>query len=109
MKTTAIYISSIWFVSTFVFWHFSNGINSDDLYPKVAYEVVTLGILTKVLPCIHLSLSKHRGDGIVKLGRGPYIISSAILSMSAGFHHPGTMYMMTFLCGYSCGFSKWSI
>ena len=27
------------------------------------------------------SLSKHMGDGKVKLGRGPYAISTAILSM----------------------------
>ena len=31
------------------------------------------------------SLSKHIGDGKVKLGRGPYAISTAILSMYAGF------------------------
>ena len=33
------------------------------------------------------------GDGKVKLGRGPYAISIAILSMYAGFQHPGTKYM----------------
>ena len=32
-----------------------------------------------------ISLSKHMGDGKVKLGRGPYAISTAILSMYAGF------------------------
>ena len=66
------------------------------------------------LVCI--SLSKHMGDGKVKLGRGPYAISTAILSMYAGFQHPGTKYMLapghrklTFLCGFSCGFAKLSI
>ena len=34
------------------------------------------------------------GDGKVKLGRGPYAISTAILSMYAGFQHPGTNYML---------------
>ena len=34
------------------------------------------------------------GDGKVKLGRGPYAISTAILSMYAGFQHPGTKYMI---------------
>ena len=43
---------------------------------------------------IYISLSKHRGDGKVKLGRGPYAISLAILSMHAGFHHPRTKYMI---------------
>ena len=59
----------------------------------------------------YVSLSKHMGDGKVKLGRGPYAISTAILSMYAGFQHPGTKYMLapghkklTFLCGFSCGF-----
>ena len=59
------------------------------------------------------SLSKHLGDGKVKLGRGPYAISTATLSMYAGFQHPGTKYMLapghrkfTFLCGFSCGFAK---
>ena len=62
------------------------------------------------------SLSNHKGDGIVKLGRGPYAISIAIISMHAGFQHPRTKYMLapglrklTFLCGFSCGFAKWSI
>ena len=62
------------------------------------------------------SLSKHRGDGKVKLGRGPYAISIAILSMHTGFQHPRTKYMLapglrklTFLCVFSCGFAKWSI
>ena len=62
------------------------------------------------------SLSKHRCDGKVKLGRGPYAISIAILSMHTGFQHPRTKYMLapglrklTFLCGFSCGFAKWSI
>ena len=56
------------------------------------------------------------GDGKVKLGRGPYAISTAILSMYAGFQHPGTKYMLapghrkfTLLCGFSCGFAKLSI
>ena len=56
------------------------------------------------------------GDGKVKLGRGPYAIFTAILSMYAGFQHPGTKYMLapghrqlTFLCGFSCGFAKLSI
>ena len=31
------------------------------------------------------SLSNHMGDGKVKLGRGTYAISTAILSMYAGF------------------------
>ena len=43
-------------------------------------------------PCT--SLSKHMGDGKVKLGRGPYAISTAILSMYEGFQHPGTKYML---------------
>ena len=62
------------------------------------------------------SLSKHMGDGKVKLGRGPYAIYTAIVSMYAGFQHPGTKYMLapghrklTFLCGFSCGFAKLSI
>ena len=62
------------------------------------------------------SLSKHMGDGKVKLGRGPYAISTAILSMYPGFQHPRTKYMLapgprklTFLCVFSCGFAKWSI
>ena len=62
------------------------------------------------------SLSNHMGDGKVKLGRGPYAISTAILSMYAGFQHPGTKYMLapghrklTLLCGFSCGFAKFSI
>ena len=62
------------------------------------------------------SLSKHRCDGKVKLGRGPYAISTAILSMYTDFQHPGTKYMlapghrkMNFLCGFSCGFAKLSI
>ena len=62
------------------------------------------------------SLSKHMGDGKVKLGRGPYAIFIAILSMHAGFQHPRTKYMLapglrklTFLCVFSCGFAKWSI
>ena len=65
---------------------------------------------------MYSSLSKHRGDGKVKLGRGPYAISTAILSIYAGFQHPGTKYMLapghrklTFLCGFSCGFAKLSI
>ena len=37
------------------------------------------------LPNPHPSLSKHMGDGKEKLGRGPYAISTAILSMYAGF------------------------
>ena len=59
------------------------------------------------------SLSNHMGDGKVKLGRGTYAISTAILSMHAGFQYPGTKYMLapghrkfTFLCGFSCGFAK---
>ena len=40
------------------------------------------------------SLSKHRCDGKVKLGRGPYAISIAILIMHAGFQHPRTKYMI---------------
>ena len=40
------------------------------------------------------SLSKHRGDVKVKLGRGPYAISIAILIMHAGFQHPRTKYMI---------------
>ena len=40
------------------------------------------------------SLSKHRGDVKVKLGRGPYAISIAILIMRAGFQHPRTKYMI---------------
>ena len=40
------------------------------------------------------SLSKHMGDGKVKLGRGPYAIYTAIISMYAGFQHPGTKYMI---------------
>ena len=55
------------------------------------------------------------GDGKVKLGRGTYAISTAILSMHAGFQYPGTKYMLapghrkfTFLCGFSCGFAKLS-
>ena len=62
------------------------------------------------------SLSKHRCDVKVKLGRGSYAISIAILSMHTGFQHPRTKYMLapglrklTFLCGFSCGFAKWSI
>ena len=62
------------------------------------------------------SLSKHMGDGKLKLGRGPYAISTAILSMYAGFQLPRTKYMlapghrkMNFLCGFSCGFAKLSI
>ena len=31
---------------------------------------------------------------IVKLGRGPYAISTAILSMYAGFQHPRTKHMI---------------
>ena len=70
-----------------------------------------------VLYCIvDISLSKHMGDGKEKLGRGPYAIFIAILSMPAGFQHPRTKYMLapglrklTFLCGFSCGFAKWSI
>ena len=53
------------------------------------------------------SLSKHKVDGIVKLGRGPYVISTAILSMYADFQDPGTKYMIapglrksTFLCDF---------
>ena len=34
------------------------------------------------------------GDGKVKLGRGTYAISTAILSMHAGFQYPGTKYML---------------
>ena len=56
------------------------------------------------------------GGSKVKLGRGPYAISNAILSMHAGFQHPGTEYMLapghrklTFLCGFSCDFAKLSI
>ena len=37
------------------------------------------------------------GDGKVKLGRGPYAISTAILSIYAGFQHPGTKYMPQYL------------
>ena len=40
------------------------------------------------------SLSKHRGDVKVKLGRGPYAISIAILIMHACFQHPRTKYMI---------------
>ena len=43
---------------------------------------------------MRISLSKHMGDGKVKLGRGPYAISTAILSMYAGFQHPGTKNMI---------------
>ena len=43
---------------------------------------------------MYLSLSKRMGDGKVKLGRGPYAISIAILSMYAGFQHPGIKYMI---------------
>ena len=43
---------------------------------------------------MYISLSKHMGDGKVKLGRGPYTISMAILSMHAGFQHPRTKYMI---------------
>ena len=38
-----------------------------------------------ILGALCSSLSKHMGDGKVKLGRGPYAISTAILSMYAGF------------------------
>ena len=65
---------------------------------------------------VNNSLSKFMGDGKVKLGRGPYAISTAILSMYTDFQHPGTKYMlapghrkMNFLCGFSCGFAKLSI
>ena len=51
-------------------------------------------IPTDTLASLTTSLSKHRGDGKVKLGRGPYAISTAILSMYAGFQHPGTKYMI---------------
>ena len=34
---------------------------------------------------VHISLPKHMGDSEVKVGRGPYDISTAILSMYAGF------------------------
>ena len=34
------------------------------------------------------------GDGKVKLGRGPYAIYTAIISMYAGFQYPGTKYMI---------------
>ena len=37
------------------------------------------------------------GDGKVKLGRGSYAISTAILSMYAGFQQPGTKYRVFFL------------
>ena len=59
------------------------------------------------------SLSNHMGDSKVKLGRGPYAISTATLSMYAGFQYPRTKYMLapghrkfTFLCGFSYGFAK---
>ena len=43
---------------------------------------------------MRISLSEHMGDGKVKLGRGPYAIYTAIISMYAGFQHPGTKYMI---------------
>ena len=39
-------------------------------------------------------MSKHMGDGKVKLGRGPYAISTAILSMYTAFQHPEKKYML---------------
>ena len=73
-------------------------------------------VLGQGLGMMYSSLSKHMGDGKVKLGRGPYAISTAILSMYTDFQHPGTKYMlapghrkMNFLCGFSCGFAKLSI
>ena len=48
----------------------------------------------EALEAVQASLSKHRGDGKVKLGRGPYTISMAILSMHAGFQHPRTKCMI---------------
>ena len=72
--------------------------------------------LTITLTLTLTSLYKHMGDGKVKLGQGPYAISTAILSMYAGFQPPGTKYMLapvhrkqTFLCGVACGFAKLSI
>ena len=44
------------------------------------------------LVCI--SLSKHMGDGKLKLGRGRYAISTAILSMYTAFQHPEKKYML---------------
>ena len=41
-----------------------------------------------------MEISLSEGDGKVKLGRGPYAIYTAIISMYAGFHHPGTKYMI---------------
>ena len=38
-----------------------------------------------VAKCMESSLSKHMGDDKDKLGLGPYAISTAILSMYAGF------------------------
>ena len=74
------------------------------------------GSITSMMFLLNISLSKHMGDGKEKLGRGPYAISTAILSMYTGFQHPGTKYMLapghrklTFLCGFSCGFAKLSI
>ena len=43
-----------------------------------------------------VSLSKHMGDGKVKLGREPYAISTDILSMYAGFWHPRTKHFTFF-------------
>ena len=51
-----------------------------DLTPGIRHSVPA----QHWLPAI-ISLSKHMGDGKVKLGRGPYAISTAILSMYAGF------------------------
>ena len=54
----------------------------------------TLSRGIKMASKVSSGLSKHRGDGKVKLGRGPYTISMAILSMHAGFQHPRTKYMI---------------
>ena len=48
-------------------------------------HVMTVGTSNKCAVNMNISLSKHMGDGKVKLGWGPYAISTAILSMYAGF------------------------
>ena len=50
--------------------------------------------MSQVPHSVDSSLSKHRGDVKVKLGRGPYAISIAILIMHAGFQHPRAKYMI---------------
>ena len=56
----------------------------DPLHHTALYTV----IFSRVHYVVHISLSKHMGYGKVKLGRGPYAISTAILSMYTGFQHP---------------------